>query len=157
MSFRQSMGFPPVVALHRYWMHANLMRIHFEEELKKKPPNTTEKDPAKIVIESVRYLSDERGMFMSYWYGSLYVVIEGWRQLRLTDSKIDPLISSPNVGLLKKYRDGVFHFQRNYFDDRFTGFVSYQDSVTWVRAIHSEFGRYFLQEAEARNKSNTSS
>jgi hypothetical protein len=93
---------------------------------------------------------------MSHWYGSLYVVIERWRQLRLTDPKIDQLISSPKVGLLKKYRDGVFHFQRNYFDDRFQGFLASQDSVGWVRAIHSEFGRYFLQEAAARNKQNTS-
>jgi hypothetical protein len=73
-------------------------------------------------------------------------VIEGWRQLRLTDPKIDPLLLSPNVRLLKKYRDGVFHFQRNYFDDRFLGFIKAGDSVDWVRAIHSEFGEYFHRE-----------
>ena len=152
MSFRQSAGLPPILALHRYWMHANLMRIYFEDELQKNPPNTTENDPTKKIMEAIRFASDRPGMFMSYWYGSLYVVIEGWKQLRLTDPKIDPLLRSPNVGLLKKYRDGVFHFQRNYFDDRFTGFVSSQDSVAWVSQIHSEFGRYFLQEAAARNK-----
>jgi hypothetical protein len=47
MSFRQSIGIPPIVALHRYWMHANVMRIHFEEELKKKTPNTAEKTQPK--------------------------------------------------------------------------------------------------------------
>jgi hypothetical protein len=73
-------------------------------------------------------------------------VIEGWRQLRLTDPKIDPLLLSPNVRLLKKYRDGFFHFQRNYFDDRFIGFVKSEDSVDWVRTIHSELGEYFRRE-----------
>jgi hypothetical protein len=73
-------------------------------------------------------------------------VIEGWRQLRLTDPKIDPLLLSPNVRLLKKYRDGVFHFQKNYFDDRFLGFIKAGDSVEWVRTIHSELGEYFRRE-----------
>jgi hypothetical protein len=83
---------------------------------------------------------------MSYWYGSLYVVIEGWRQLQLTDPKIDPLLLSPNVRFLKKYRDGVFHFQRSYFDDRFLGCIKAGDSVEWVRTIHSELGEYFRRE-----------
>jgi hypothetical protein len=38
---------------------------------------------------------------MSYWYGSLYVVVEGWRELNETDPKVDPLISSPHVDRLK--------------------------------------------------------
>jgi hypothetical protein len=38
---------------------------------------------------------------MSYWYGSLYVVVEGWRELNETDPKVDPLISSPDVDRLK--------------------------------------------------------
>jgi len=82
---------------------------------------------------------------MSYWYGSLYVVIEGWKQLRLSDPKIDPLMLSPNVSYLKAYRNGVFHFQRNYFDKRFTGFMDSKSSVEWVRKIHSELGEYFLR------------
>jgi hypothetical protein len=150
MSSRQSIGIPPIVVLHRYWIHANAMRIHFEEELRKKPPNTSDqKDARKIFGDAVMYAADKRGTFISYCYGALYVVIEGWKQLRLTDAKIDRLISSPNVRLLKKYRDGVFHFQRNYFDDRFVDFFRSQD---WVRAIHSELGRYFLEQAAARNK-----
>jgi hypothetical protein len=40
-------------------------------------------------------------IFMSYWYGSLYVVVEGWRELNETDPKVDPLISSPDVDRLK--------------------------------------------------------
>jgi hypothetical protein len=43
------------------------------------------------------------GIFMSYWYGGLYVVVEGWRELRLSDPKIDALLTSQNVNLLKRY------------------------------------------------------
>jgi hypothetical protein len=50
---------------------------------------------------------------MSYWYAALYVVIEGWRDLGLADATIDALLQSPNVDLLKRYRNGVFHFQKD--------------------------------------------
>jgi hypothetical protein len=152
MSFRQTAGLPPIMALHRYWMYANRMRNHFEAALTKSPPDTKQTDPKKVILAAMSFFATDPGIFMSYWYGSLYVVIEGWRQLRLTDPKIDPLLLSPNVRFLKKYRDGVFHFQRNYFDYRFIGFMEKaQDSVDWVRTIHSELGEYFLR----RNRSSS--
>jgi hypothetical protein len=78
----------------------------------------------------------------------LYVVIEGWRALKLRDPTIDDLLGSPNVGLLKRYRHGVFHYQRKYYDERFLGLiVDGQDVVTWVRALNREFGRFFLEWA----------
>jgi hypothetical protein len=144
---------PEVVVLHRYWMYANFVRIHFEEELTKQPPNTAEKDARKIVHDAFMFGVDKRGAFMSHWYGSLYVVIEGWKELQLTDPEIDALIASENVKLLKRYRNGVFHFQRKFGDDRFQDFYNSQDSVAWVREIHYEFGRYFLETIRQLNAS----
>jgi hypothetical protein len=149
MSFCQTAGQPPIMSLHRYWIYSNRMREYFEAALTESPQNFTnlakETDPVKATVAAATFAIGP-GIFMSYWYGSLYVVIEGWRQLQLTDPKIDPLLLSPNVRFLKKYRDGVFHFQRNYFDDRFLGFIKAGDSVEWVRTIHSELGEYFRRE-----------
>ena len=107
------------------------MREYFDAGLEKEPQDFTnlakEKDPAKVIVAALTFFGTGSGIFMSYWYGSLYVVIEGWRQLGLSDSKIDPLLLSPNVRLLKKYRDGVFHFQRNYYDERFFNFIKSAD------------------------------
>jgi hypothetical protein len=130
------------------------MREYFEEALIASPQDSAdlakETDPAKAMVAAAKFAIGP-GIFMSYWYGSLYVVIEGRRQLHLTDPKIDPLLLSPNVPLLKKYRDGVFHFQRNYFDDRFNNFIKAGDSVEWVRTIHSELGEYFGREVPKIN------
>lgn len=38
------------------------------------------------------FFADDPGIFMSYWYGGLYVVIEGWKELGLHDPEIDQLI-----------------------------------------------------------------
>jgi hypothetical protein len=149
MSFRQTAGLPPIFCLHRYWIYSNRMRQFFDRALTASQQDfiTFEKEtePAKVIAAAGAFAVGP-GLFMSYWYGSLYVVIEGWRQLRLTDPKIDPLLLSPNVRSLRKYRDGVFHFQRNYFDDRFLNFIKARDSVAWVRTIHSELGAYFRRE-----------
>jgi hypothetical protein len=84
------------VTLHRYYIWANRMRTHFDEVISKGMLD------GKAEIESFLY--------MSYWYGGLYVVIEGWRELKLTDNTIDILLQSPNVELLRRYRNAVFHF-----------------------------------------------
>ena len=131
------------------------MRGRFEASLAKAlaaDPNYTKPsdDPAGAMTRAVMFFSDSPGIFMSYWYGGLYVVIEGWLELGLHDATIDQLLSSPNVGLLKRYRNGVFHFQKEFVDARFHEFFASEDSVTWVRALSSAFGDYFLSESAKR-------
>ena len=88
---------------------------------------------------------------MSYWYGGLFVVIEGWKELQLSDSVIDGLLASPNVELLRRYRNGVFHFQRDYHDQRFHEFMTQGiDEIVWVRALNEQFGRFFLEQINRR-------
>ena len=88
----------------------------------------------------------ESNLYMSYWYGGLYVVIEGWQALKLSDPVIDPLLQSPNVDLLRRYRNGVFHFQKKYYDNRFIDFITDgKNTVEWFRSLNREFGRWFLE------------
>jgi hypothetical protein len=51
----------------------------------------------------------------------------------------------PNVELLKRYRNGVCHFQRNYSDLRFLDLINGQGVVSWVRELNLAFGRYLLE------------
>lgn len=130
-----------VYTLHRYYIWANKMRTDFYDILKKKSDNKISKDSFDI----------ESRLYMSYWYGGLYVVIEGWRQLKLSDPQIDQLLKSKNVYLLKHYRNGVFHFQKNYNDKRFLTFITQgENCVEWIRALNGEFGRFFLEWFKAQ-------
>lgn len=128
--------------LHRYYIWANRMRTHLEEKL----PIFSEqlkKNPNIWTDEGI-----ETFMYMSYWYAGLYVVIEGWRTLKLSDADVDGLLSiTKNVELLKKYRHGVYHYQRNYFDNRFMNFMTKgQNVIAWVRNLNLAFGAYFLNQ-----------
>ena len=120
-----------ILTLHRYFISANRMKKHFEEL---KPAVSQEKLDSFI----------EPMIYMSFWYAGLFVVIEGWRELGLTDSRIDNLLQSPNVELLRRYRNGAFHFQPEYFDARFIDFIKEPGTVQWVRELNENFGRWFL-------------
>jgi len=101
-------------------------------------------------LDKAHYWKTENGidklMYMSVWYGFLYAVIEGWKELKLSCSEVDKLLDSPNIELLRRYRNGTFHYQKDYFDDRFVEFWrDGVDSVTWIRNLHEKFGRFFLE------------
>ena len=130
-------------ALHRYFIWGNKMREHFDEKLRQHPRNKKEKNGLEI----------ETILYMSYWYGGLYVVIEGWKELSLKDELIDELLRSKNVELLKRYRNATFHYQEEYWSKKFTDFMdSGRNCVKWIRKLNSEFGRYFLAEIDKVNK-----
>lgn len=89
---------------------------------------------------------------MSFWYGSLYVLIEGWKDLQLSDPDIDRLLDSPNVDLIKRYRNGVFLFQKLYYDDRFIDFMTKgENCLSWVYSLREEFSRFFLDTFRNNN------
>ena len=123
-------------SLHRYFIWANKMRVHFDMLHQENIPRYKGWDI-------------ETRLYMSYWYGGLYVVIEGWQQLKLSDPTIDQLLASPNVPLLRRFRNGTFHFQKNYNDKRFLDFITEgQNVVQWVRKLNIEFGRFFLDNVK---------
>ena len=122
-----------ILSLHRYFIWANRMRTHFDELLQ---PGVFTTPLGEI----------ESRLYMSYWYGGLYVVAEGWKELHLSDTKIDDLLNSPNLSLLRRYRNGSFHFQKIYNDQRFTELIEGGTNVVaWARELNQEFGRYFLE------------
>jgi len=119
-----------VLALHRYFLWAAQMREHFYQLT----PDVSSSTDVMF-----------RTPYMSYWYGGTYVIIEGWRELGLADEEIDRLLESPYVDSLKRYRNGSFHFQRKYMDDRFVGFVTGDGSAEWIFKLTQAFSRWFLE------------
>lgn len=121
-----------MASLYRYFIGADEMRKLHDRNLEQKGNQPA---PEKDVMWLV---------YLSQWYGNLYVVAEGWQELRLSDPVVDGLLESPNLNLLKRYRNGAFHFQKKFYDDRFLDFMDMKGvTVDWVRSLHQEFGRYF--------------
>jgi hypothetical protein len=127
-----------IQSLHRYFIWANQMRVHFYDLVPKIANNP---QPDRFSAEVI-----EADLYMSFWYGELYVVVEGWKELGLSDPAVDALLASPNVNLLRRYRNGAFHFQKNYFDERFLEFIrDGKDAAAWVGDLNRAFGDYFIR------------
>jgi hypothetical protein len=88
---------------------------------------------------------------LGFFYASLYVVVEGWRDLGLEDEEINGLIASENTDLLRRFRNGIFHFQPDVDDERFLAFLDdAEEPVDWARALHSAFARWFQDWAREK-------
>jgi hypothetical protein len=86
---------------------------------------------------------------MSFWYASLYVVVEGWLELGLKEPNADRLLESPFVDLLRRYRNGVFHYQREMWDERFENFLREGGAAArWVRHLHLALGNWLQARVE---------
>lgn len=82
------------------------------------------------------------------WFASVWVVIEGWRENRMYDAVIDRLlIAYPDFcELLRRFRNGVYHYQPELFDQRQTDLPRNGDETHfWVYALFYEFKRYFWE------------
>lgn len=130
-----------VFTLYRYFIVADQMRRLYYEYLQSHPGVTVDSDEW---IESYVY--------MSLWYGTLYVVTEGWRRLGLSDSQIERhLVDTAMVQRLESARNGAFHFKSKYWDVAQTAMpFGGAESARWVAGLHKAYSRYFLDWAETQ-------
>jgi hypothetical protein len=148
---------PPLVTLYRYFIAANKMRVSFDKSLH--DPKHLDRHHGWLkqlrdngmaehgeLVTSIMMHADDYGVFMFYWYSGMYVVIEGYRELGLSDSRIDSLLNSPNVEFLRRCRNGTFHFQKDYFTPKQLEFMEQKDSVSWIREVTEAFSQFFLRE-----------
>ncbi|MGA8658733.1 MAG: hypothetical protein WB586_21570 [Chthoniobacterales bacterium] len=139
------MSFPPPLSVHHYFVVAARMQHHFESNpvAVEEPRGAPLQDPDLAAFD---LFSGPRGNFMYYWYASLYVVVQGFGNLRLTDPRINALLASPNVKALRRCWNGVFHFQPDYFSKRLFEPMQSPDFVGWVRELMEAFHAYFARE-----------
>jgi|ERR1700674_219854 len=82
----------------------------------------------------------------AYWPASLYVVIEGWQELGLSDPIIDSLLQKQtHVDTLRLLRNGTFHYQGSLIPKKMIGFFNANDSNLWIMELQDEFWRYFRE------------
>jgi len=141
-----------ILTLHRYYIHTTLMKKQFEAELAKGEHIVTEHDdPAKnVIMTGIKLRAMPVGTFMDYWYGGLFVVCEGWKELKLQDDAINQLLDDPKLDLLKRFRNAAFHYQKDYLNPKHQGLIDDRESVKYVRSLSQELGRWFLEHLRDR-------
>lgn len=115
--------------------------IHFRQYYEWEDKSTTEDDP----IERMRLFA-----IVSLWLASLYVVVEGWKELGEKDRKIEELVDEcpQYIDLLRKYRNAVYHYQPSLLDNRFSQFTDENESLIWAMTLELEFQRFLWEWPE---------
>ncbi len=134
-----------ITALHRYWLSANTFRISLSERLKSKDEEMIKRYLTSSGLSDLHIFIYRPFVLMSSWLGALYVVIEGYKDLKLSDPVINKLIASPNVDYLRNFRNGTFHFQPTWFSMKLLPLLKAKNSIPWAIKLHDRFG-YFLVE-----------
>jgi hypothetical protein len=135
---------PDVLMLYRYFAYAAYMRGRFQRE--------TDPEWLKMLVvdESglLMFFLSPPGIFFTYSYAGIYLVIEGWRHLGLKDQRIDELLQSPFVDRLRLFRNATFHYQKDlFFSWKHLQFFGTEEERTekWVNQVYDEFERFFAE------------
>ena len=130
-----------IVSLYRYYLMAARMRAHFRQALGSDP--WLERMHKAPQFAGYLLTVDACAVYMTLWYGTLFVLIEGWQKLDLKDARIDFLLQSGNVELLKHYRNGTFHFHRGLVSPICRKIMTSEDQVEWTERVSDAFKEYF--------------
>lgn len=129
-----------IFILHKHWIIADSVNYHLRRSLK------GEAEPEDGLPKELAELGQQMSSFhaLSVWYSLLYVVVEGFRELKLSDPDIDALLSQEEyTGTLRRFRNATFHFQENPLSDKLMDFLTAEKSEHWIRDLNRAFKRYF--------------
>ena len=137
-----------MASLHKYYLRAEIMRGEFHtarEQFNQKygknwkgNSNTTEYFRAQMCID--------------YWIAGIFVVVEGYEKLCLSDPEVAKLLASPFQSKLRSYRAGTYHFREKYFDYDIRSFLGSREASAWVESLDMALGCFLLREMSARRK-----
>lgn len=122
--------------LHRQWMWANYLRIMYESRLRTTPKN--------VLLNPMKFYTNEVGCYMCLWYSLLFSTLEGLRRWKVevkdAQSEINEIYEP-----LKKLRNSVFHPPQKYWDTRYFLLFKTNDVGNKIRKIHSSLDKLFLE------------
>ena len=130
-----------LVALHKHWITAD--SVNYSMRARGAPPSE---------IKGVKDLGElhSRSLALFVWYGLLFVVIEGYQELKLKDNAIDELLKRTElVDLLRRLRNGTFHYQKNPLNPRITNFLLHDDTAKWLNQVNRAFNKFFVEKLRA--------
>jgi hypothetical protein len=131
--------------LYRYFLYAVVMRDNLKKEDIESFLKSLEDDASSVLL----FFSSPIGVYLTSYYSSIYLIIEGWRDLKLSDTKIDKLISSPYTDRLRLFRNATFHYQKEPLSPKLVQFFGPKEDDTekWINELYMEFGNYFKRNS----------
>lgn len=127
------------ISLHKHWLNADAV----------KEVVATKIEGDHGLPEGLAEFAELNSSFarLSVLYGLIYVVVEGYKELKCTNPKVDELFSQEDfVDALRLFRNSTFHYQKNPIPQKTMQFLELIESENWIRALHLAFKIFFEAE-----------
>lgn len=90
------------------------------------------------------------------FYALFYVVIEGYRELGFKYEKIDILLEQEAyVEHLRRFRNAVFHYQKDPLNLKLLNFLDAKDSEIWIKTLYRAFEEFFSRYVTHQRATNS--
>jgi len=125
-----------IVSLYRHWVTADSIKESISFKF-----DTHGKAPAELEELANLHSANSR---LSVFYGLIYVVIEGYKELKYQDPKIDSLLNNEEfVDALRLFRNSTFHYQKKLVPEKILKFLELHESEKWIKDLHHSFETFF--------------
>ncbi|MCP3170230.1 hypothetical protein [Myxococcus qinghaiensis] len=137
----ESMPIPEkLAALHTSYVRASSVRESLLAQLKKVDGLPSE-TPDQRATSTAEFLTGFH--LMEVFYGLIFVVAEGLQAMYPEDQVLSPYFTSPNMGLLKRYRNAIFHAQPEVLSLKLYDFLTAKDTEEWINGFWRVLNRWF--------------
>jgi hypothetical protein len=120
-------------SIYRQWIWADHLRNYFSAEL-----------PEKKLSLSGDFTIEPYWMLMCLWYGVLFSVLEALREIKVNVPEVQKDIDKM-YPTLKKYRNAVFHVQKEYWSNKWRNLILDETSAKKINLIHKQVGIFLLE------------
>lgn len=134
-----------LAVLHKHWLHADSIKERIRLPIRDAEKSKLPDDFLAIAKAFSDFLA------MSVWYALLYVVVEGYRELKLDDAEINRLLEQGEyVDLLRRFRNAVLHYQEDPLPEKLMAFLTAKDSEKWIWDLNRAFDVFFASELQIK-------
>lgn len=131
---------PNLISLHKHWCQADAVKQFIYADIKE--------GKATGLPEWLEDLGNKSSQMsrLCIWYALLYVIIEGFKELKLSYPEVDECLNNEEyVNYLRRFRNAVFHYQKDPFSEKIMQFLEAKESEIWIRKLNEAFEKYFLE------------
>jgi hypothetical protein len=134
-----------IFTLYRYYLYAVVMRDNLNKENLGDFIKQLNDDISSIFL----IFSSRAGVYLTYFYSAIYLVVEGWKDLELSDDDIDNLINSPYIDRLRRFRNATFHYQKEPISPKLLNFFGTEEEATekWINELYKKIGDFFKKNS----------
>lgn len=131
-----------LIALHKHWCIADAVRQFISAPI----PNGSKQAEQLRLPEGIAQFAEINSRFLrlQLWYALLYVVVEGYKELKQTHLEVDQLLTNEEmVNALRLFRNALFHYQKEPISEKLMKFLETEDSEHWIKQLNHAFKAYF--------------